>query len=102
MITGEEARRAVNEISDYCKHTQYSECYILRFCNERKYTPRIYTKYAQKYCVTLEITLPAGAATKEEAKGLVEERVKTAFPDMFPGDVSTKDVWKVGEWEEDE
>lgn len=102
MITGEEARRAVNEITSYCEDTQCSECYILRFCNERENTPNTYTKYNQKYCVMLEIALPVEATTIEEAQKLAESQVRTAFPSLYHDDVSTEDVWQMTDEEENE
>lgn len=104
MITVEEARQAVNTIIDYCDNhgPSCSTCAIKEFCEEQEYNEVLgdRTKYEEKvekhkYDVTLEIALPAEAATKEEAKKLVEKRVKAAFPDLLPGDCSVEDIWEV-------
>lgn len=111
MITDEEARKAANEIMDYCDNQLYGcdKCAIYEFCNSVKnkgYCPRAFTKYKgktekSKYSVMLEIALPVEATTIEEAQKLAERQVRTAFPVLYHDDVSTEDVWQMPDEEED-
>ncbi|WP_279018522.1 hypothetical protein [Megasphaera elsdenii] len=112
MITGKEARRAVNTIIEYCDNRgegadACKTCAIGRFCEETsQQTSFIFcTEYEEdepechQYGVVLDhITLQVEAATSEEAINTVIRKAKNALRDMTDGsDFYAEEVYQIDE-----